>query len=102
MYHHFVISSSSVITITITIIHHKTLLVSPLYNHALHQDVSQIWDELVANKVVGVPGRLCHPRLLDPSFRCPYLRLCFASASDVELDDAAARLGRVLQAHGEQ
>lgn len=67
------------------------------YHYRCTQDVQEIWDDLVTHGIVGVPGRLCHPQQLDPHFQCSCMRLCFASASDEQLQQAATRLGEVLR-----
>lgn len=66
------------------------------------QDVSDIWEELVHERVIVVPGRIAHSRAADPHFKCPCVRLSYASASEEELVEGIRRLATVLRRHAKQ
>lgn len=56
-----------------------------------------MWQELVRERVVVVPGRISHTCAGDPSFKCSYVRLSFANASEAEIEKGVRRLAAVLR-----
>ncbi|EFN56794.1 hypothetical protein CHLNCDRAFT_144288 [Chlorella variabilis] len=66
------------------------------------EDASDIQEELREARVVVVPGRACHPRASDPSFRCPFVRVSFSHLPPEELEEGMRRLGAVLHSLQQQ
>ncbi|KAI3427091.1 hypothetical protein D9Q98_007030 [Chlorella vulgaris] len=60
-------------------------------------DATDLLEAMLEAKVVVVPGRVCHPRGTDPTFKCPYIRVSFANPSAAECTEGILRLGTVLR-----
>jgi kynurenine/2-aminoadipate aminotransferase len=61
------------------------------------EDAVDIWDNLLEESVVIVPGRIMHVLAQDDEFKSPYVRLSFASPSEENIKEGIARLARALK-----
>ncbi|KDD74616.1 hypothetical protein H632_c1182p1 [Helicosporidium sp. ATCC 50920] len=52
--------------------------------------------------VVAVPGFVSHPRIHDPTFECPYLRVGFSYPSPEAVYEGVKRLAQALESHREE
>eukprot|EP01025_Chloroclados_australasicus_P017975 TRINITY_DN19269_c0_g1_i3.p1 TRINITY_DN19269_c0_g1~~TRINITY_DN19269_c0_g1_i3.p1 ORF type:complete len:147 (-),score=22.01 TRINITY_DN19269_c0_g1_i3:216-656(-) len=59
-------------------------------------DVDDLFPDLVAEKVVIVPGKIFHVRGSDKAFKCRKARLAFPNSTPAQLIEGASRLGAVL------
>jgi DNA-binding transcriptional MocR family regulator len=53
---------------------------------------------LAPTQVVAVPGRYFSARAEDKGYKCKYVRMAFSSLSNEQLQDAAQRFAKVLDA----
>ena len=65
------------------------------------EDAVDIWDNLLEENGVIVPGRIMHTRAQETEFKSPYVRLSFSTPSEENIKEGITRLGRALRKYRE-
>lgn len=57
------------------------------------------WLDHIYNVPLCCTGKLAHCQGAEAAYPCPYIRLSFANASEVQIEEGMQRLGDLLRKH---